>query len=199
MKTVAIYCRTSTNMQQNGLESQKRALVEYCKSKQIQNYELYEDFGVSGTKSSRPELDRLMKEVRKGKVGTVIVYSFSRFARSTKFLLDSLEEFNDLEVNFVSLSENVDLSTAIGKAMFVIISAIAALERDLVSERVKLGMSNARAKGKQIGREKTRPTEAILALRSKGYTYKQIARMLDVSEGTVGNAIKDGLHNNKKD
>ncbi len=186
-------------MQQSGLESQKRALVEYCKSKQIQNYELYEDFGVSGTKSSRPELDRLMKEVRKGKVGTVIVYSFSRFARSTKFLLDSLEEFNDLDVNFVSLSENVDLSTAIGKAMFTIISAIAALERDLISERVKNGMKNARAKGKQIGREKTRPTEAILALRSKGYTYKQIARMLDVSEGTVGNAIRDGLHKNNKD
>lgn len=198
MKTVAIYCRTSTNMQQSSLESQKRTLVEYCKSKQIRNYELYEDFGVSGIKSSRPELDRLMKEVRKGKVGTVIVYSFSRFARSTKFLLDSLEEFNELEVNFVSLSENVDLSTAIGKAMFTIISAIAALERDLISERVKNGMKNARAKGRQIGREKTRPTEAILALRSKGYTYKQIAKKLKVSEGTVGNSIKDGLLKNKK-
>lgn len=199
MSKVAIYCRTSTNMQQSGLESQKRALVEYCKTKGIKRYELYEDFGVSGTKSSRPELDKLMRDVREGRVKTVIVYSFSRFARSTKFLLDSLEEFNNLGVNFVSLSENVDLSTAIGKAMFTIISAIASLERDLISERVKNGLKNARAKGKQIGRPKTRNTELIVSLRKKGYTYNQIRELLGVGHGTITNALKESLKKGEKD
>ncbi len=185
-------------MQQSGLEAQRRALVEYCKSRSIKNYIIYEDSGISGTKSSRPSLDTMMKKVRAGEIEAVIVYSFSRFARSTKHLIDVLEEFESYGVNFISLSEQVDLSTAIGKAMYTIISAIAALERDLISERVKNGMKNARAKGKQIGRERIRPTDSILSLRSKGYTYKEIARMLNVSEGTVGNAIKDGLHTNKK-
>lgn len=198
MSKVAIYCRTSTSMQQSGLESQKRALVEYCKQKNIQGYKVFEDFGVSGSKSSRPQLDEMMNLVRCGEIDTVIVYSFSRFARSTKFLIDTLEEFKKLNVNFISLSESLDLSTPIGRAMYGIIASISTLEKEIVAERVKIGMRNARAKGKQIGRERTRPTEAILALRSKGYTYKQIAKILKVSEGTVGNSIKDGLLKNKK-
>jgi DNA invertase Pin-like site-specific DNA recombinase len=197
MSAVAIYCRTSTNMQKSGLESQRRALIEYCQNRGIKDYELFEDFGVSGAKSSRPQLDKMMRSVRDRKFTTVIVYSFSRFARSTKFLIDTLEEFQRLNVNFVSLSESLDLSTPIGRAMYGIIASINALEKDIIAERVKTGMRNAKAKGKQIGRLKTRPTETILELRSKGYTYKQIAKMLNVSEGTVGNAIRDGLHKNK--
>lgn len=191
----AIYCRVSTQYQSNGLQSQRRALEEYCKSRNIENYKIFEDFNQSGTKSSRPQLDKLLAEVRNGEIKTVIVFSFSRFARSTKFLLDTLEEFGKLQVNFISLSENVDLSTAIGKAMFTIISAIANLERDLISERVKNGLINARANGKQIGRPVTMNYELILKLRTEGYTYKEISELLNISQGSVSTAIKQ---NSKK-
>lgn len=187
---VAIYTRTSTDRQQSGLEAQKRALEEFCKARGITEYLVFEDFGVSGTKNSRPELDRLMVNVRNGNVNTVIVYSFSRFARSTKFLLDTLEEFGKLKVNFISLSENVDLSTAIGKAMFTIISAIATLERDLISERVRNGLVNARAKGKKIGRPVKVNQELIVTLKNEGYTYRQIGKMLGVGQGSITKALK---------
>lgn len=191
----AIYCRVSTQYQSNGLQSQRRALEEYCKSRNIENYKIFEDFNQSGTKSSRPQLDKLLAEVRNGEIKTVIVFSFSRFARSTKFLLDTLEEFGKLQVNFISLSENVDLSTAIGKAMFTIISAIANLERDLISERVKNGLINARANGKQIGRPVTMNYELILKLRTEGYTYKEISELLNISQGSVSTAIKQNSKN----
>lgn len=189
MKT-ACYCRTSTLYQQGGLESQRRALEEYCKTKGITNYEIFEDFGVSGSKSSRPQLDRLMKEVGEGKIDAVIVYSFSRFARSTKFLLDSLENFASKGVGFVSLSEQIDLSSVIGRAMFTIIAAIATLERELVAERCKLGILNARAKGKRIGRPQTINDELILALRKEGYSYRRISKMLKIGQGSITSSLR---------
>ena len=187
---VALYLRVSTDKQSNGLEAQRRSLEEYCKAKGITDYEIFEDFNVSGSKSSRPELDRMMKDVRSGMIGTVVVYSFSRFARSTKFLLDSLEEFSLLKVNFVSLSENVDLSSAIGRAMFTIISAIATLERELISERVKNGMVNAKAKGKRIGRPQSLPDDLIATLRTEGYSYREISKMLNIGQGSITSALK---------
>lgn len=189
MKT-ALYSRVSTDKQSNGLESQRRALEDWCKSKGITNYEVFEDFNVSGSKSSRPQLDRMMKEVREGKIDSVIVYSFSRFARSTKFLLDSLEEFSLLKVNFVSLSENIDLSSAIGRAMFTIISAISTLERELISERVRNGMVNAKAKGKRIGRPQSVPDDLIATLKAEGYSYRQISKMVNVGQGSITAALK---------
>lgn len=189
MKT-ALYSRVSTDKQSNGLESQRRALEDWCRTKGITDYEVFEDFNVSGSKQSRPQLDRMMKEVREGKISMVVVYSFSRFARSTKFLLDSLEEFSLLKVNFVSLSENIDLSSAIGRAMFTIISAIATLERELISERVRNGMINARAKGRRIGRPQTLNDELIFTLRSEGYSYREISKMLSIGQGSITAAIK---------
>lgn len=193
MSKVCIYLRTSTDKQQTGMEAQRRALMDYLAQRSIIDYVVYEDFGISGTKSNRPQLDLMMQKIRSREHDTLIVYSFSRFARSTKFLINSLEEFTLLGVNFISLSENIDLSTAIGKAMFTIISAIAMLERDLISERVKNGLVNARAKGKQIGRKRTVNRELILSLRDKGLTYRQISEMLNVSHGAITEALRERL------
>ena len=193
-RTVAIYCRTSTNLQENGLQSQRRALINYCKGREIKNYIIYEDAGVSGAKKSRPALDEMMKEVNDGNVSIVIVYSFSRFARSMKHLLEALDIFKDKNTEFVSLSESIDTTTPVGALIFRILASLAEFERQLISDRVTLGMANARAKGQQIGRKRERPTDTILELRKKGFTYRQISKMLNISEGTVGNAIKDGLH-----
>ena len=197
-KEIAIYCRTSTNLQENGLQSQRRALTEYCERKGYSNYKIYEDFGVSGAVRSRPALNEMMEKVNNGEVDIVIVYSFSRFARSMKHLLEAMDIFKDKGTEFVSLSENIETNSPVGSLIFRILASLAEFERQLISERVKSGMANAKAKGKQIGRKRERPTEAILELRDKGFTYKQISKLLKVSEGTVCNAVKDGLLTNKK-
>jgi DNA invertase Pin-like site-specific DNA recombinase len=131
-------------------------------------------------KSSRPEFNRMMEQVRAGEIGTVLVYSFSRFARSTKHLIEALEEFNRLGVAFISRTEQIDTSTPIGKAMFTIISAMAQLERDLTAERVKNGLKNAVAKGKTLGRPKTAGKKAatVRALRVDGALPEAIAEQL---------------------
>jgi DNA invertase Pin-like site-specific DNA recombinase len=188
---VAIYCRTSTGTQEKGLEAQRRALLEYCKSKGIVNYKVFEDFGVSGAKSSRPALNKMMRKVNDGEVSSVVVYSFSRFARSTKHLLGALETFKEKDVGFISITESVDTFSPMGRAFFTIISAISQLERELISERVKNGLKNAKAKGSQLGRPKTHNTELIVSLRRQGYTYKQIRDLLGVGHGTITSAIKE--------
>ena len=188
-KYTAIYARVSTDQQRTGLEAQLLANKSYCDQKGIRNFVIFADENVSGAKVSRPSLDELMCEVRKGKVETVIVYSFSRMARSTRHLLDVLAEFNDRGINFISISENVDTNTAMGRAMFTIISAIAQLERELISERVKNGLKNAREKGKQIGRPRKVNEELILELRDKGLSYRKIAKLAKCSLATVCRVI----------
>lgn len=92
--------------------------------------------------------------VKNNQIECVIVFSFSRFARSVTHLLDGLETFRKYNCGFISLSEKLDLNSSLGRAVFAIVGAIAQLERDLISERVKNGLANARAKGKLIGRKK---------------------------------------------
>ena len=189
-KLIAIYCRTSTDKQTTGLEAQRRSLEDYCRNKGITNYLVFEDSGVSGSKSSRPQLDKLMDEVRIGNIDTVLVYSFSRFARSTQFLINALEEFAKLGVNFISLSENVDLSTALGRAMFTIISAIATLERELIREKVLCGLANAKANGIRLGRKKTLNDALIRELHSKGYKHSEIALLVKCHPSTISKILK---------
>lgn len=190
MKKVALYIRTSTDKQQTGLEAQKRALEEYCRLNGMNNYVLYSDSGISGTKEKRPALNEMMRDVEHGKISAVVVYSFSRFARSVSHLMQAMETFRDLKVDFVSLTERIDTKTPIGKAMFVIISAISALERDLIAERVRNGLINARAKGKQIGRPDSIPADSIRSLRNKGLTYRQISDVLKVGHGSITKATR---------
>lgn len=189
-KKTALYIRTSTDYQANGLEAQKRALEVYCAKQGITDYFVFEDFGISGTKTSRPALNEMMGKVALGEISSVIVYNFSRFARSTRHLLEALDIFRRNNISFVSLTENVDTTSPLGNAFFGILAILSELDRQLIVERVKNGISNARAKGKQIGRLKTRNDELIHSLRKAGHTYKAIARLAGVSQGTVSNSLK---------
>jgi DNA invertase Pin-like site-specific DNA recombinase len=190
-KHVALYLRVSTQMQQTGLEAQERALLQYCKLNGIENYQLYSDEGISGAKASRPGLDSLMKAVASGEVSSVAVYSFSRFARSTSHLLSALEKFDRAKVTFVSLSEKMDTSSPTGKAIFTIIAAISQLERELISERVKNGLVNARAKGKRIGAPKIhKSTDLIHHLRHQDHSLREIAKLVGCSTATVQRNLK---------
>ncbi len=192
-KFTALYARVSTvNNQDSGLESQIRAIEAFCTLKNITNYKIFTD-KVSGSKSSRPQLDILMKAVNDDQVKSVVIYSFSRFSRSTKHLLETSELFKKKEIEFISLSEKIDTSTALGKAFYGIISIISELEREIISERVKNGLINARAKGKRIGRPKRIPTKTVMEFHQKGYSTRKIAKIINFSHTCIAKEIKNNL------
>ena len=120
---------------------------------------------------------------------SALVWKFDRFARSTKQLIDALEEFRYLGVDFISITEQIDTSSPMGKAMFTVISAIAEFERSLISERVRSGIAKARAQGKQHGRPKINADtiKEIKRLRRQKKSLNQIAKQLGVSHQTVAN------------
>ena len=115
---MACYARVSTNDQATGMESQVRVLKTYCEQNNIKEVEFFTDEGISGTKSSRPALDRMMTAVEADEMSSVVVYSFSRFARSKTHLLNALQIFKKKGVHFVSLTEKIDTNSAVGVAIF---------------------------------------------------------------------------------
>ncbi len=147
---VAIYARVSTTDQST--ESQLLDLRRYVSDRGWQTFREYCDNGISGTKDSRPALNELMGDAKKRKFDAVLVWRFDRFARSTRHLINALEEFKNLGIDFVSYQENIDTSSPLGGAIFTIISAVAQLERDIIAERVKAGLRRAVENGKQLGR-----------------------------------------------
>ena len=126
------------------------------------------------------------------KVDTVLVWKFDPFARSTKQLVEALEEFQHLGVDFISITEQVDTSSPMGKAMFTIISAIAEFERSLISERVRSGIARARAQGKRHGRRRIddHVFAEIRRLRKQKQSLSAISNKVGVSRQTVANYSK---------
>ena len=177
-------------MQSTGLEAQARALRSYCDANGLTNFTLYSDEGISGTKANRPELDKLLAAVDRGEVSSVIVYSFSRFARSVTHLLQALQKFDENNVSFISISENLDTRSSTGRFVFTILAALAALEREILVERVKTGLANAKAKGKRLGRPKKRPEDLIKELLARGFSYRKIARIAKCSHWSIAEVAK---------
>src|SRR5580700_5172551 len=146
----AIYARVSTA---NGGQSPEMQLIElrqYCQRRGWEIEAEYVDTGISGAKESRPQLDRLLADCRKRQVDAVVVYRYDRFARSLRQLVNALCEFNELGIQFISLHEGVDTSTANGRLVFGIFASIAEFERELIRERVRSGIAVARARGKRL-------------------------------------------------
>jgi DNA invertase Pin-like site-specific DNA recombinase len=137
---VGVYARVSTKDQ--SCEMQLRDLRSYCAARQLIVVREYVDWGESGAKDSRPQLNELMGDARKRKLDSVIVFRFDRFARSTTHLLLALEEFRSLGVQFISYQENIDTGTPLGQAIFTIISAVAQLERNLILETDKVSLAS---------------------------------------------------------
>ena len=187
-KRAAIYARVSTTDQDP--EMQIRELRAYADRRGFELADEYVD-KESGANGDREALNRLWRVARAGKVDILLVWKFDRFARSTKQLVDALEEFHHLGVDFVSLTEQIDTSSPMGKAMFTIISAIAEFERSLISERVKAGIAKARAQGRPHGRPSIGQdtVRQIQRLREKGMSLRAIAKRLSVSKSTVENYV----------
>jgi DNA invertase Pin-like site-specific DNA recombinase len=152
----------------------------------------YVDEGVSGSKDRRPALDRMMADARAGKLDVVAVWRFDRFARNTGHLLAAMEEFRGLGVSFVSLREQIDTSTPMGKAMFTIVSAIGELERDLIRERVVAGVQRAKANGKHCGRPRVAmDLRPALAMLREGRGLKEVSAILKVSRATLRRRLQE--------
>ena len=145
--------RVSTASQKHDL--QKDGLEVYAGRAGLDIVKEYLDTAVSGRKEGRPSLKALMKAARNHEFDCVLVWKFDRFARSVAHLLRALEEFNHLGIRFISVQDQVDTKSPMGKAMFTIIGAMAELESSLISERVKAGMAAAKSRGKTLGRPKT--------------------------------------------
>ena len=183
---VATYARVSTKNNGQDPETQLLALREYAQARKLEVFSEYTDIGISGSKDSRPALNRLMADARKRRFDTVLVARFDRFARSTRHLVLALEEFNALGVDFISLSESVDTSTPMGKMVYTVIAAVAELERSLIRERVVMGLQRAKAQGKKLGRPKVEASEhQLLQLCEQGMSSRQIAKQLGLSPSTV--------------
>lgn len=192
----ALYCRCSTSQHQTP-DMQLRELREYCSRRGWLVAGEWTDLGVSGSRESRPQLNKLLAECRRRKLDAVVVYRYDRFARSLRHLVNALEEFRSLGVEFVSLHEGVDTSTPNGRLVFGIFASIAEFERDLIRERVKSGMAAARARGAKIGRPKCKIDIAeVQALRSSGATWPTVARELNIGMSTLFRIVAKSTHNN---
>jgi len=189
---VALYARVST--QEQDPEVQLAALRHHAVQRAWEIRDEFIDRGVSGAKERRPSLDRLMRAAWAGQFQIVLVWRFDRFARSVKHLVTALETFRSLNIGFVSLQEQLDTSTPIGQAMFTVIGAMAQLERDIIRERVKAGLAQARLRGAHLGRPRATATEAdVSRLRAEGLSIGDIARRLHCSRATVRRRLSGAL------
>jgi DNA invertase Pin-like site-specific DNA recombinase len=181
---VAVYGRVSTAEQNAAMQIEE--LRAYCQRRQWDIVEEFIDSGVSGSKESRPALNRLLADAKRRRFDTVLVYRYDRFARSLRQLVNALAEFDALGIHFVSLHEGVDTSTPNGRLVFGIFASIAEFERELIRGRVRSGLAAARARGTRLGRPRVTVDAArIAALRGQGLGWKKIARKMGCGVSTV--------------
>jgi DNA invertase Pin-like site-specific DNA recombinase len=187
---VALYARVSTLHNQNP-EMQLAELREYGARRGWEIISEYVDEGVSGSRERRPQLDRLMADAHRRKFDLIAVWKIDRFGRSLKHLVNALADLDSLGVAFVSLRDNIDLSTPSGRLMFQIIGAMAEFERSLIQERVRAGLRNAKARGVRLGRP-CRVVDAaeIARLRASGASWREISQQMRIGIGTAVRALR---------
>jgi DNA invertase Pin-like site-specific DNA recombinase len=189
----ALYLRVSTLHQKPDLQAD--GLQQYASRDGLEIVARYLDIAVSGRKEGRPQLQELMRAARSHEFDCVLVWKFDRFARSVAHLLSALDEFHHLGIRFISVQDQVDTESPMGKAMFTIIGAMAELESSLISERVKAGMAAAKIRGKHLGRPATpqRFVERVEELAvSTDMSIRQIHQALNgrVGRSVVGAIVK---------
>jgi DNA invertase Pin-like site-specific DNA recombinase len=188
MKRAALYMRVSTLDQHP--ETQLYDLRGLAAQRGLEIVEEYTD-KISGAKAKRPGLDRLLADARRGKFDVVLVAAFDRIARSVRHFLEVLDELTHLNIEFISFRENVDTGGPLGRAMIVIIGAIAELERNLIIERVRAGMRRAKLEGQRIGRAPLDvDRQALLRDRARGVSLSEMAKLHQISRASVCRIIR---------
>ena len=189
MKRAALYLRVSTVDQHPETQVHDLRLMAAQRG-----YEIFREYTdrISGTKAKRPGLDAMMSDARRGRFDVVLVWASDRIARSVKHFLDVLDELNRLNIEYVSFRENIDTGGPLGRAIVIIIGAVAELERNLIIERVRAGMRRARLEGRHIGRNRLELDHAgIQRDRSQGQSLRQIAKGHRISTATVQRVLRE--------
>jgi DNA invertase Pin-like site-specific DNA recombinase len=189
MTRAALYMRVSTVDQHP--ETQLLDLRQMAAQRGLDIVHEYTD-RISGAKAKRPGLDQMMADARHGRFDVVLVWASDRIARSVKHFLDVLDELNRLKIEYVSFRENIDTGGPLGRAIIIIVGAVAELERNLIIERVRAGMRRARLEGRYIGRNPLELDHAgIQRDRSKGQSLRQIAKAHHISAATVHRVLRE--------
>ena len=149
-KQCALYLRVSKSDQTT--LNQELELKNYCQQNSWEIFNIYKDEGVSGSKTSRPQLDKMLCDMRNKRFQSVIVWKFDRLGRSTAHLLQVLEEMKNKGIRLIATSQNIDTETAMGKFFFTILSGFAEMEREIITERINLGLARVKKQGKKLGR-----------------------------------------------
>jgi DNA invertase Pin-like site-specific DNA recombinase len=195
-KRAALYCRASTGDQHP--ETQLYDLPEMAKQRGYEIVHEYIDV-ISGAKSKRPGLDKLMADARRHHFDLLIVAAFDRLARNVRHFLEVLDELNHLGIAFLSVRENIDSSGPLGRAMIIIVGAIAELEKSLIVERVKAGMRRAKLEGRRIGRAPLKiDRQQVVADRRSGMSLTKVAKKYRISRATVCRLVNEAGPNKPK-
>jgi DNA invertase Pin-like site-specific DNA recombinase len=192
MQRVALYARVSTKQHGQDTETQLIQLRDYVQQRKLESIGEFVDHGWSGAKERRPQLDRLMQAARQKKFDAVLVWRFDRFARSVRHLVTALEEFQTLHIDFVSMSEQIDTSTPMGKMVFTVMGAVGELARSIIRENVRIGLDRAKREGKTLGRPRAIVDEEQIyeAVVIQKQSVKSIARTHAIARGTVTSIVR---------
>lgn len=190
---VGLYARVSTQDQQT-LPMQMSAMRSYVEHRDWKIVLEVEDIG-SGA-SERPKREPLIKAARRREIDAIVVWRLDRWGRSLADLVVTLKELAELGVGFISLTEALDLTTPTGRAMAGLLSVFAEFEREILRERVKAGITEARSRGGLHGRPSTTAVKAdeIHALHAEGKSKSQIARQLGLTRTSVRRALIGDTH-----
>src|ERR1039458_2172930 len=190
MKRAALYCRVSTVDQHP--ETQLHNLRQFAAQRGLQIVQEYVDQGFCGARARRPELDRMMEDARRHKFDELMVWACDRLARSTKHLLQTFDELNGFGIQFLSQREAIDTEGPLGRAIIVIVSAMAELERCIIIERVRAGMRRAKLEGRRIGRAPLQVNRVVLLRnRERGMSLNQLAQAHGISKASVCRVLKE--------
>ena len=188
-RKAVLYLRVSTLDQHP--ETQLHDLKQLAAQRGLEIVKVYED-KITGARASRPGLDQLMADARQGKFNVLLVWACDRLARSVTHFLQVLDELGHRNIEFISFREQIDTAGALGRAILVIVGAVAELERSLIKERVKAGLRRARLEGRHIGRPKLQIDRvAILQDRAQGMSLNELARKHQVSKATIHKLLKE--------
>jgi DNA invertase Pin-like site-specific DNA recombinase len=194
----AIYARVSTTDKGQNVDMQLNSLRPYCDNRGW-TYTEYVDNGVSGSKEERNALTQLLKDAKQRKFDVIVVWKLDRFSRSLKHLVTTLDDMRKLGVDFVSFSENIDFTTPSGRLMVNLLAAFAEFEKDIMRERIKAGMTEAKSKGKHVGRKPKAPIDIHKVIKlfeeatekGKKISIREISDMTKMGKSTVHSIIRD--------